>query len=36
MRSEKIEALLAAAHAQPGVRLVVRDLGQAFPAEVKA
>ncbi|MDV3251533.1 FAD-dependent oxidoreductase [Devosia sp. BK] len=36
MQNERIEALLAAAHAQPGVRLVVRDLGQAFPAEVKA
>lgn len=34
MRDEKIEVLLAASQAQPGTKLLVRDLGQAFQAEV--
>lgn len=35
MRDEQIEVLIAKAQAQPGTKVLVRDLGQAFPAEVR-
>jgi len=35
MRDEKIEALLAGPQSLPGTKVLVRDLGQSFPAEVR-